>query len=106
MPLYTYECAECGPFQETRALQEFDTDAHCPNCDRASPRSLAAPGLLAMPANRRTAFARNEKSAWSPEVVRRDSGASGHVHGPGCGHSHAHRTHAHGGKPWMVGHSH
>lgn len=110
MPLYTYDCPDCGPFQASRSLADFDSDAACPGCATQSPRSLAAPTLLAMPAGKRQAYARNEKSAWSPDVVRRDGGhQSGHVHGPGCGHGHAQggRKHVHsGGKPWMVGHSH
>lgn len=110
MPLYAYECLDCGPFQAKRSLADFDTDATCPDCNGASRRSLAAPTLMAMSANSRQAYARNEKSAWSPEVVRRDGGDhSGHKHGPGCGHGHAHAAQKHihtGGKPWMVGHSH
>jgi putative FmdB family regulatory protein len=106
MPLYGYQCAECGPFQVSRSLAEFAADAECPTCRHASPRILAAPGLMTMPANTRTAVARNEKSAWSPRVVQRDTGQSKHVHGPGCGHGHSGIAQAHGGKPWMVGHSH
>jgi putative FmdB family regulatory protein len=107
MPLYTYDCSACGLFQSARSIAEFEADAECPGCGARTPRSLAAPMLMAMPANTRQAYARNEKSAWSPEVVRREAG--GHVHSADCGHGHGgsgKKNHQHGGKPWMVGHSH
>lgn len=107
MPLYTYECSACGPFQSARSIAEFEADAECPGCGVGAPRALALPMMAAMPANTRQAYARNEKSAWSPEVVRREPG--GHVHSAHCGHAHGasgKKVHQHGGKPWMVGHSH
>ena len=106
MPLYTYSCAACGPFQSARTIAEFEADAECPGCGAGARRSLAAPMLMAMAANNRQAYARNEKSAWSPEVVRRESG--GHVHSAHCDHGHGggQQVRQHGGKPWMVGHSH
>ena len=107
MPLYTYDCTECGPFQATRTIAEFEFDAECPGCGGSGRRTLAAPTLMTMPAHTRQAHARNEKSAWSPDLVRRESDA--HVHSAHCGHLQGHSDHRHahhGGKPWMLGHSH
>jgi putative FmdB family regulatory protein len=103
MPTYEYDCAECGPFRANRSLADFERDATCPGCGASRRRALAAPLLMAMPSNSRIAHARNEKSAWSPDVVRREP--QGHVHSPSCGHGGRQHAH-HGGKPWMVGHSH
>ena len=103
MPTYDYECGDCGSFRAKRSLAEFDHDVECPACGGIGRRALAAPTLMAMPANTRIAHARNEKSAWSPDVVRREP--QGHVHSATCGHS-GHKHAHHGSKPWMVGHSH
>jgi hypothetical protein len=30
--------------------------------------------------------------------------SSGHTHGPGCGHHHAHKAKSGPSRPWMLGH--
>lgn len=45
MPTYDYECADCGPFTETRPMAEFDQPQPCPDCGTPAPRLLTAPAL-------------------------------------------------------------
>ncbi len=45
MPTYQYECADCGPFSETRPMAEFDQPQPCPDCALPAPRLLTAPAL-------------------------------------------------------------
>jgi putative FmdB family regulatory protein len=80
MPVYDYLCQLCGPFTEMRPMAEADAAQSCPGCARAAPRALlTAPYLATMAADRRLAFATNERSAAAPKVM-----AAG-KHGSGCG---------------------
>ncbi|WP_087659031.1 FmdB family zinc ribbon protein [Caballeronia terrestris] len=46
MPVYDYECAECGFFEATRRIAERDYPAICPNCHGAAARVVVgAPSL-------------------------------------------------------------
>lgn len=80
MPVYDYECEECGVFTAFRSMSLSATPCDCPECDVSSRRVfLSAPNSALMDTSRRTAFATNERSADSPKNTR-----SGHGHGPGC----------------------
>jgi putative FmdB family regulatory protein len=79
MAFYDYTCPACGDFSLWRKLAERDLPAACPTCQAAAARALSAPNLSLMPAGRRQAFARNEKSRHEPGVTRR------HQCGTGCG---------------------
>ncbi|MEP6723371.1 MAG: zinc ribbon domain-containing protein [Variovorax sp.] len=46
MPLYSYACAECGPFAAMRSIADFREPAPCPGCGAAAGRVLSAPALL------------------------------------------------------------
>lgn len=108
MPLYEYECRDCGPFEAMRPLAESAQPGECPGCGGAAPRAiLTAPAFAGMPAATRQAHATNERSRHEP---RRVSGS----HGPNCGccsnkKSNAVRA-ANGAKsfpsqrPWMISH--
>jgi putative FmdB family regulatory protein len=103
MPLYEYQCANCGPFTELRAMKDRNAPADCPSCAQAGERMISLPSLRQVSAATRQAHSRNERSAHEPRLVRRESAPSpaGHGHGPGCGHA------GHGiggGRPWMLGH--
>lgn len=105
MPLYEFQCDNCGPFTELRRLSECDMPAECPVCGSSSSRIISVPRLAIMEKNNRTAWERNEKSAHEP---RRVNAADRHHHHDG-GHKHEHHhhhTHKHGagGRPWMIGH--
>jgi putative FmdB family regulatory protein len=115
MPLYEYWCDTCGEFRDWRPMSESGEPAPCPSCDQPAQRAISAPNVLAMDSNRRTAHARNERSAHEPQVMKRDQLERS---GPRFGHHHHH----HGGgrerrplpldatevsksgRPWMVGH--
>ncbi len=45
MPTYDYECADCGPFTETRPMSEYAQPQPCPDCGEQAPRLLTAPAL-------------------------------------------------------------
>jgi putative FmdB family regulatory protein len=79
MPFYDYACDDCGNFSLLRNVTDRDLPAKCPVCLAKSPRVVSAPNLSLMPAGRRNAFARNEKSQHEPGVKTR------HRCGTGCG---------------------
>jgi putative FmdB family regulatory protein len=79
MAFYDYHCGSCGEFSLWRKIEERDLPAECPQCHAIGSRQLAAPQLSLMPAGRRQAFARNEKSQHEPGVRKR------HRCGSGCG---------------------
>ena len=83
MPIYEYECAHCGPFEDMQPMARSGEPSACPACGASAPRvMLTAPRLAMMDAGRRTAFATNERSAHVPHYSTKDSRAGGH--GPGC----------------------
>lgn len=103
MPLYDYRCATCGDFRAWRRMSEAGDPIDCPQCALPAPRAMVAPNLALMPATRRIAHQRNEKSAHEPQLVSRGPQDRGH------GHDHGHHHHGlghahHGGRPWMIGH--
>jgi putative FmdB family regulatory protein len=79
MPLYEYECIQCGNFTLHRAMERRDQATSCPQCAAQVARSITAPGLMLMSPVRRDAFARNEKSRHEPGV------RTTHACGPRCG---------------------
>jgi len=104
MPLYEYNCAECGPFTELRRLSECDMPAECPTCADTAARMISVPRLAIMAKNNRTAWERNEKSAHEPRLAK---AGHHHDHKSDHGHNHQHKhTHKHtpSGRPWMLGH--
>ena len=108
MPVYEYNCEECGPFTKLRGLDQSSAPANCPECGVSSPKIFSVINLRGMRPENRTAWERNERSANAP-----------HVCGSGCSHSHAKpkpRATTPGDKPalqastkrnsrpWMLGH--
>ncbi|MGA2244516.1 MAG: zinc ribbon domain-containing protein [Verrucomicrobiota bacterium] len=115
MALYDYVCEACGEFALWRKLAERNLPAECPTCQAPAERMISAPQLSLMPAARRIAFARNEKSREDPGVKTRHRCGTG----CGCGSSKAHArdstldVHLGAGRfkapkkikrPWMLGH--
>ncbi|OYU99053.1 MAG: hypothetical protein CFE45_14240 [Burkholderiales bacterium PBB5] len=45
MPLYDYQCPDCGDFREIRPMSESTSARPCPVCGTPSQRSLSAPFL-------------------------------------------------------------
>ena len=109
MPLYDYDCTQCGPFRAWNSMQQSSAAVACPTCAAPSVRIIAAPALNLMNPNTRIAHYRNEKSANEPRVVSREQ-LDKMEKRPGCGHAHEHHAHegqAHvhrSNKPWMIGH--
>ncbi|MEM5288712.1 zinc ribbon domain-containing protein [Paraburkholderia sabiae] len=47
MPVYDYECADCGAFETVRRIAERDEPAACPRCGTSAERvRVGAPALL------------------------------------------------------------
>lgn len=47
MPVYDYECAECGAFETVRRIAERDDPVSCPRCGTSAERvRVGAPALL------------------------------------------------------------
>lgn len=102
MPLYEFNCTQCGPFTELRPMSECATPVPCPGCAGLAPRMISAPRLAVMKRSNRVAWERNEKSAHEPRSAKNQH--SDHDH-----HSHDHKSrhrhkHVRGGRPWMLGH--
>jgi putative FmdB family regulatory protein len=81
MPMYDYECEQCGPFSHWQRLADRNDLVRCPVCEAMAVRMISAPNLVLMPAARRAAHARNEKSRHEPGVTTRHRCKSG----CGCG---------------------
>ena len=45
MPMYDYNCADCGDFRELRPMMESSLPQACPECGEASNRMISAPFL-------------------------------------------------------------
>jgi putative FmdB family regulatory protein len=111
MPVYDYDCQDCGPFSELRPMDESRSPAACPGCGSVVPRAyLAAPRLALLSAEVSHAYAVNERSAHEPTI------GGGHRHSPTCGCSRgSNAAVARGGgsgiaksfpnrRPWMISH--
>jgi putative FmdB family regulatory protein len=47
MPVYDYECADCGRFEAVRRIAERDEATACPHCGTTAERvRVGAPALL------------------------------------------------------------
>jgi len=81
MPTYEYECEDCGAFTQMRPMSQCDLPSECPQCGAMAPRAfLTAPYFAGMSAERRLAFATNERSAHAPRTLA----SLGGKHGAGC----------------------
>ncbi|MFG1192761.1 FmdB family zinc ribbon protein [Xanthobacter flavus] len=79
MPLYTYSCEACGPFDDWGSMSAAEQPACCPNCSGEAPREMAMPRLSTMNGKMRRAIDRSEKTSAEPKVVKRE-----HLAGCGC----------------------
>jgi len=48
MPLYTFLCDDCGPFDVSRRIADRDAPASCPTCEADAARVMTSPRLLGM----------------------------------------------------------
>lgn len=79
MPLYDYNCEDCGEFCCFKTMEQRNEPTTCPLCSKLSIRLILAPNLAMMNPIARKASAINEKSRHEPRV--RES----HSCGSGCG---------------------
>ena len=116
MPLYEYDCGQCGTFTELQSMSSSADPMACPDCGGLSERAVCTPFIANMDPHNRIAHQRNEKSANEPMVSSGLPPGKPHGHGHGHGHSHGH-SHGHGkqrglgsglqhshGRPWAMGH--
>ncbi len=116
MPVYEYDCPDCGDFTALRTLAEFREPEPCPICGTPAPRVLlSAPGLPVLSSAVRRKHAINERSAHEPRHSSAAERAAG-GHGSGCAccrpgaKSARVRQTADGAKsfpgqrPWMISH--
>jgi putative FmdB family regulatory protein len=71
MPVYDYECTDCGAFEAARRIAERDEPAACPGCGAIAERvTIGAPSL--------------GKSSSSSGTASDDAGSYGMRHRGGC----------------------
>jgi putative FmdB family regulatory protein len=94
MPLYEYECADHGVFEEAKSISRSTEDADCPTCYRSAPRIVSITALGRMDRTQVRAMERNERSRHEPQVVQREAKPA----------TRPTLQAAHGGYPWAIGH--
>ncbi len=108
MPIYDYDCPECGPFTAFRDMADYAKPTKCDDCGASAPRAmLNAPAIAGMDAGLRRGLAINERSRHEP---RRS--ASAHPSGCGCCSTATRPAAAAAGaaksfvgrRPWMISH--
>jgi putative FmdB family regulatory protein len=110
MPVYDYLCRACGPFEARAELSAAGLATVCPSCEMPAARAFSAPG------GRGPRRQRQLEGLTAPALARVDRATAGGAASVGAmpagaridrggrpvpAHSHAH---AHGGRPWQVGH--
>jgi putative FmdB family regulatory protein len=95
MPLYEYECADHGVFEESRSIARSSDDAACPACAQLASRIVSMPALGRMERSQVKAMDRNERSRHEPRVVHK---------APATPAERMPMRAAHGGYPWAIGH--
>lgn len=113
MPVYDFNCGECGDFRELRSMAERNKPATCPDCKNSARRLILAPRLSLMNPSLRKAHGVNEKSRHEPNIRESHSCGSG----CGCGSSSKIRKNSvketkfgklqsqkPTARPWMLGH--
>jgi putative FmdB family regulatory protein len=88
MPLYEYECVDCGGFTAWKAMAESSVPTACVSCHALSGRVLSA---VAVGRGRA-----RPRGGPEPRLVKRNLDPPPAA--PQPGHTHGHE------RPWMVGH--
>ncbi|MGN8199099.1 FmdB family zinc ribbon protein [Salinisphaera sp. RV14] len=110
MPIYEFDCPDCGGFSAMRPMAESQAPGDCPHCGSASRRViLSAPAVSRVSKATRVAHETNARSAHSPHTSATYGG--GHPAGCGCcspaprpaGSTPPTRTRT-GHRPWMISH--
>ena len=99
MPLYDYDCADCGPFRAWTAMDRAAEPCACPYCGQDAARQLATPHLATMNGKLRKAMDRAERSSAEPRLVKRK-----HLAGCGCSLCSTRKTPPPLSRRWAIGH--
>lgn len=102
MPMYEYQCDECGPFTEILSLQNYTPRCLCPNCGEQAKRVISAPNFPTLPRATRIAHERNERAAHEPKHARKETTKRGHQCTASCNHKKG--LQKGNNRPWMLGH--
>jgi len=106
MPLYEYQCAKHGTFEQLGSLAQRSAAEPCPTCQRKAPRILSAPQRSVLAPATRKAHERNEASAHEPRVVRSQPAEAPTQRRMSASNAPP-KPHRHGrtaSRPWMIGH--
>lgn len=103
MPIYEYECAEHGVFEDFRPISKSGDPVPCQECGAAAARILSATRISRVSAADRVAHSRNERSRHEPRVCDH----AHHAHGAAKERSPRQpRMKRYGGpRPWVVEHA-
>ncbi|MDU4251048.1 zinc ribbon domain-containing protein [Pseudomonas sp.] len=83
MPIYEYDCPNCGDFTLLRPMSERDQPCACPCCETQSVRAIfSPPGLATLPGSQRRANEANERSRHAPQTL--EEYKANRMHGAGC----------------------
>ncbi|BCJ85963.1 FmdB family zinc ribbon protein [Effusibacillus dendaii] len=93
MPIYRFECPDCGAFEERLSVNELPSTLACPICKQMAKRIYTAPFVWSMGAAIRK---RVTESTQPKRMSREELTHSAHTH-----HGHAPKV---GQRPWQVGH--
>ena len=77
MPIYDYQCVDCGNFTGWAPMSQATMPIPCPTCSGPGNRVISAPNLMRMKPDVRKAMSRNEQAAHEPGMARRACGCSG-----------------------------
>jgi len=94
MPLYEFECRDCGRFEASRPIDRALAPLRCPTCRRQAPRVLSA---VAIGRGHGGRGARAPTTGAEPRRVVKPAGTL-------QGHAAGHAPHPAHGRPWMMGH--
>jgi putative FmdB family regulatory protein len=81
MPLYAFECPDCGPFE---LRTEVGAPGRCPDCGGEARRRFTPPGLALLSTPMRRARDMEERSAHEPAVVTEKRGRPLHLGHGSC----------------------
>jgi putative FmdB family regulatory protein len=90
MPLYSYNCQDCGPFDAFRRMAEVKAPMPCPDCEAIAMRVFTAPSVNL---NSGSLFKRTVSE--EPRLVKREGE-------PAKPQNQSPRS---GSRPWMLGHA-
>jgi putative FmdB family regulatory protein len=74
MPVYVFNCPECGRFELSLPMARAAGTASCPRCVREARRVFTPPSLTRLAKPLRRALETEEASAHEPRVVTQRSG--------------------------------